>query len=102
MYLPFTVAGFHPKYTFVSPALVSIGAIVLVLARISLDTPGLLAKRLIGAFALGLATGYFVFEFAWAELIHSWYEYTIAFLGYVLACWCIFKFVDLRVEQWRH
>jgi hypothetical protein len=102
MYLPFTIAGLYPNYAFVSPALVTVGTIVFVLVRISLDAPSLLAKRLIGAFALGLVTGYFAFQIAWAKLLHSWYEYSIALLGYAFALWCIIKFVDLRVEQWRH
>jgi hypothetical protein len=102
MYSPFAILGRYPNYALRSIVLVGIGTTALLAARISLDAPGLLARRIVGSFALGAASGYFIFEMVWAELLHSWYEYIVAFLTYGVACWCIAKFVDLRVDKWRH
>ena len=102
IYSPFVITGILPKYIVLATMLVGIGAIVILLARIGLDPASTLSKRILGYFALGLATGIFAYEAGWAELLHAWYQYAIAFAGYAFACWCISRVVDLRVDQWRH
>jgi hypothetical protein len=101
LWCPFAISGLLPNYRVPAIAATSVGCATLLIFRIAVDSPALLAKRMLGAFAHGLATGYCAYAVAWANLLNSWYEYATAFFLYLLMLWGITRLVDLRVDEWK-
>ena len=57
-------------------------------------------KRTLGYMLLAAGITAFGIAAGWADVLHSWVLLGAGALGFVLWCWALTRWVDLRVDRW--